>query len=169
MLLTPPPKGGVLSAAARHWPSSPPEGKWPLRAGWRPPEVWKSPPAPCPQTTLRAGVAAAFIALSRRPGPGGFLEEVALSFLLRGGGSSPFPGLFLTLFPFPGLAWGQEPPRTTPGPAWGPLWVFRLIFHSCRPILLTAPPDHVGWEGSGLDPCMSGLSFLAHEVWCGWL
>lgn len=42
---------------------------------------------------------------------------------------SPSPGLFLTLFPFPGFsAWGQEPLLTTPGPSLGALWVFQVDF-----------------------------------------
>ena len=112
--LTPLPKGGggiVCCCPALAFLSAGGSG---LRAGWRPPEVWKSPPATLPpKQPSGAGGAAAFLLQAEGQALGGFLEEVALSFLLRKVRWLPHlpPGLFLTLFPFPGFTWGQEPPR----------------------------------------------------------
>ena len=121
-----------------------------LKAGWRPPEVWKSPPATLPpKQPSGAGGAAAFLLQAESQALGGFLEEVVLSFLLRKVRWLPHlpPGLFLTVFPFPGFTWGQETPRKvlqdTPHlaqPGGAPCGFFRLIFHgSCRPISLNSP------------------------------
>lgn len=158
--------GVVLSAAARHWPSS--AGGSGLRAGWRPPEVWKSPPATLPpKQPSGAGVAAAFhFKQKARPWEASWRRVSVVLPPQRVVAPSPFHRPLLTLFPFPGFAWDPGAPKDHTWPSLGPLWVFQLIFHCfLQAHLLTAPPDHVGWEGVPvLTPCISGLSFLAHGV-----
>lgn len=147
--------GVVLSAAARHWPSSPPEEVASGLAG----VLLKCgnphrPPCP-PNNPQELGLLLlSCFKQKARPWEASWRRWRCPSSSEGEVAPSPFPRPLPDSLPFSRVRLGPGAPKDHTWPSLGaPCGFFRLIFHcSCRPILLTAPPDHVGWEGSGLDP-----------------